>query len=208
MRSGETVCLFGPSGAGKSTVLHLLLRLYDVDFGRVLVDGTDVRAFDRYSLRRRIAFVPQEPWLLDASIAENIAFGSRHATRAEVLEAGRVSLVDEFVHSLPQGYDTPVGEAGVRLSGGQKRRVALARAAVSEAPIVLLDEPTAALDPTSAALLVHAIRGATAERTVLLITHDRDLAAIADRTVLLERTTTFVPAPGRTPHHSTKELTT
>jgi ATP-binding cassette, subfamily B, bacterial len=202
MRSGETVCLFGPSGAGKSTVLHLLLRLYDVDFGRVLVDGTDVRAFDRYSLRRRIAFVPQEPWLLDASIAENIAFGSRRATRADVLEAGRVSLVDEFVHSLPQGYDTPVGEAGVRLSGGQKRRVALARAAVSEAPIVLLDEPTAALDPVSAELLVRAIRGATAERTVLLITHDRDLAAIADRTVLLDRPTTFVPAPGRTPHHS------
>jgi ATP-binding cassette subfamily B protein len=198
VRAGETVCLFGPSGAGKSTVLQLLLRLYDVDTGRVLLDGVDVREYDRYSLRTRIAFVPQDPWLLDATIAENIAFGSRHATRADVLAAGRAALVDEFVAGLPHGYDTPVGEAGVRLSGGQRRRVALARAAVSDAPVVLLDEPTAALDPASAATLVRAIRGATATRTVLLITHDRDLAAIADRTVVLDRAPTTVPAMGRT----------
>jgi ATP-binding cassette subfamily B protein len=194
LNAGETVCLFGPSGAGKSTVLQLLLRLYDVDSGRVLVDGTDIRTFDRFSLRKRIAFVPQDPWLLDATIAENIAFGSMTATRAEVLAAGKSALVDEFVHSLPQGYDTPVGEAGVRLSGGQRRRVALARASVSAAPIVLLDEPTAGLDHDSAGLLVRAIQGATVARTVLLITHDRDLAAIADRTVLLDRAGTTVPA--------------
>lgn len=197
MRAGETVCLLGPSGAGKSTVLHLLLRLYDVDSGRVLIDGVDVRACERQSLRRRIAFVPQEPWLLDATIAENIAFGSRTATRAEVLAAGRDALVDEFVDTLPLGYDTEVGEAGVRLSGGQRRRVALARAAVSAAPIVLLDEPTASLDPVSAETLVRAIRGATASRTVLLITHDRDLAAIADRTVTLSRTPTDTPVTSR-----------
>jgi ATP-binding cassette subfamily B protein len=197
VHAGETVCLFGPSGAGKSTVLQLLLRLYDVDAGRILVDGMDIRACDRFSLRSRMAFVPQEPWLLDASIAENIAFGSRTATRADVLAAGRSALVDEFVLDLPQGYDTPVGEAGVRLSGGQRRRVALARAAVSRAPIVLLDEPTASLDPDSAATLVRAIQGATAARTVLLITHDRDLAAIADRTIPLGRETVGVPAIGR-----------
>ncbi|HEX4724744.1 MAG TPA: ABC transporter ATP-binding protein [Pseudonocardiaceae bacterium] len=185
--AGETVCLFGPSGAGKSTALHLLLRLYDVDAGRVLIDGVDVRAFDRYRLRGRIAFVPQDPWLLDATIAENIAFGSRTATRAEVLAAGAAALVDEFALELPRGYDTSVGEAGVLLSGGQRRRVALARAAVSEAPIVLLDEPTVGLDPASAATLVRAIRAATATRTVLLVTHDRDLAAIADRTVPIDR---------------------
>jgi ATP-binding cassette subfamily B protein len=197
IHAGETVCLFGPSGVGKSTVLQLLLRLYDVDDGRILVDGVDVRSCDRYSLRKRMAFVPQDPWLLDATIAENIAFGSRSATRADVLAAGRAALVDEFAHSLPQGYDTPVGEAGVRLSGGQRRRVALARAAVSQAPVVLLDEPTASLDPDSADTLMRAIRGATAARTVLLITHDRDLAAIADRTVLLDRATSSVPAVGR-----------
>jgi ATP-binding cassette subfamily B protein len=185
--SGETVCLFGPSGAGKSTVLHLLLRLYDVETGRILVDGMDIRGLDRYSLRRRMAFVPQDPWLLDATIAENIAFGSRQATRAEVLQAGHDALVDEFAATLPHGYDTPVGEGGVRLSGGQRRRVALARAAVSRAPILLLDEPTAGLDAESADTVMRAVRTSTANHTALLITHDRDLAAIADRIVTLSR---------------------
>jgi ATP-binding cassette subfamily B protein len=194
---GETVCLFGPSGVGKSTVLHLLLRLYDVDAGRVLVDGVDIRVCDRYSLRSRMAFVPQEPWLLAGTIAENIAFGSRHATRSDVLAAGRAALVDEFALGLPHGYDTPVGDGGVPLSGGQRRRVALARAAVSPAPLVLLDEPTASLDPDSAATVVRAIRGSTGARTVLLVTHDRDLTSIADRTVELDRITTAVPAPSR-----------
>ncbi|HEX5116836.1 MAG TPA: ABC transporter ATP-binding protein, partial [Pseudonocardiaceae bacterium] len=195
--SGETVCLFGASGAGKSTVLHLLLRLYDVDCGRILVDGLDIRGLERYSLRRRMAFVPQDPWLLDATVAENIAFGSRQATRAEVLQAGHDALVDEFAATLPQGYDTPVGEGGVRLSGGQRRRVALARAAVSRSPIVLLDEPTAGLDIESADSVMQAVRASTVDRTVLLITHDRDLAAIADRVVTLSRSTEPVPAFGR-----------
>jgi ABC-type multidrug transport system fused ATPase/permease subunit len=140
--AGETVCLFGPSGAGKSTVLSLLLRLYDPDAGRVLLDGVDVRELATPELRRQLAFVPQDPWLLDGTIAENIAFGNRDATRAEVLAAGRAAWVDEFATTLPEGYDTPLGESGVMLSGGQRRRVALARAVVSPAPVVLLDEPT------------------------------------------------------------------
>ncbi|HEX4701287.1 MAG TPA: ABC transporter ATP-binding protein [Pseudonocardiaceae bacterium] len=194
--AGETVCLFGRSGAGKSTVLHLLLRLYDVDAGRVLIDGVDIRACDRNSLRDRMAFVPQEPWLLDATIAENIAFGWRDATRADVLAAGRTALVDEFALRLPHGYDTPVGEGGVQLSGGQRRRVALARAALSPAPMVLLDEPTAALDPDSAAIVVRAIRASTASRTVLIVTHDRDLAVIADRTIRLDLADGAIPRRG------------
>jgi ATP-binding cassette subfamily B protein len=175
--TGETVCLLGPSGIGKSTVLHLLLRLYDVDAGRILIDDVDIRDCDQRSLRERFAFVPQDPWLLDASIAENIAFGNQHATRA--------ALVDEFAGQLPHGFDTPLGEGGVRLSGGQRRRVALARAAVSPAPMVLLDEPTASLDPVSAAAVIEAIRTTTTHRTVLIVTHDHDLAAIADRVVTL-----------------------
>ncbi|MFL6140657.1 MAG: ABC transporter ATP-binding protein [Labedaea sp.] len=186
VRVGETVAVVGPSGAGKSTVLHLLLRLYDVDAGAVLLDGVDVRDCRLRSLRERIAFVPQDPWLLDATLAENIAFGSAAATRAGVLAAGRAALVDEFAATLPAGYDTPLGEGGVRLSGGQRRRVALARAAVSDAPLVLLDEPTASLDPASAGSVIRAIQGATARRTVLLVTHDRDLAAIADRVVVID----------------------
>jgi ABC-type multidrug transport system fused ATPase/permease subunit len=194
--AGETVALVGPSGIGKSTVLHLLLRLYDVDEGQVTLDGLDIRSLRLASLRRRIAFVPQDPWLLDATVAENIAFGSPTATRAEVIDAARAALVDEFVDRLPQGYDTMLGEGGARLSGGQRRRVALARAAVSEAPMVLLDEPTASLDPRSAGAVVAAIRTATARRTVLLVTHDDDLAAIADRVVRIDRCTA-APVLGR-----------
>jgi ATP-binding cassette subfamily B protein len=181
--AGETVCLFGPSGAGKSTVLQLLLRLYDVDGGRVLLDGVDVRELSPLELRQQLAFVPQDPWLLDGTIAENIAFGSATATRAQVLAAGRAAWVDEFALSLPEGYDTPLGESGVRLSGGQRRRVAIARAVVSPAPVVLLDEPTTSLDAAAARQVVGAIRSATRDRTVLLVTHDPVLAAIADRTV-------------------------
>ena len=184
--AGETVCLLGPSGIGKSTLLHLLLRLYDVDSGRILIDGVDVRDCAQDSLRERFAFVPQDPWLLDATVAENIAFGNADATRGGVLAAGRAALVDEFVDRLPFGYDTSLGEGGVRLSGGQRRRVAIARAAVSSAPMVLLDEPTASLDPHSAAAVIEAIRTTTTNRTVLLVTHDRDLAAIADRVVTLD----------------------
>ncbi|WP_432893718.1 ABC transporter ATP-binding protein [Kribbella sp. CA-245084] len=187
--AGETVCLLGPSGIGKSTSLHLLLRLYDVDAGRILIDGVDLRDCDQRSLRDRFAFVPQDPWLLDATVAENIAFGNQNATRGGVIAAGRTALVDEFADGMPFGYDTPLGEGGVRLSGGQRRRVALARAAVSSAPMVLLDEPTASLDPVSAATVIQAIRAmttGTSRRTVLMVTHDRDLAAIADRVVTLD----------------------
>jgi ABC-type transport system involved in cytochrome bd biosynthesis fused ATPase/permease subunit len=130
-----------------------------------------------------LAFVPQDPWLLDGTIAENIAFGSATATRAQVLAAGRAAWVDEFALSLAEGYDTPLGESGVRLSGGQRRRVALARAVVSQAPVVLLDEPTTSLDAEAARQVVGAIRSATRDRTVLLVTHDPVLAAVTDRTV-------------------------
>lgn len=183
VRAGESVCLFGPSGAGKSTVLSLLLRLYDPDSGRVLIDGVDVRDVRTMELRRQVAFVPQDPWLLDGTIAENIAFGNPDATRAEVLAAGRDAWVDEFARCLPQGYDTPLGESGVLLSGGQRRRVALARAVVATAPVVLLDEPTTSLDAEATRQVVGAIRAATRDRTVVLVTHDPVLAAVADRTV-------------------------
>jgi ATP-binding cassette subfamily B protein len=139
--------------------------------------------FAPVDLRRRLAFVPQDPWLLDTTIAENIALGKENATRAEVLAAGRAAWVDEFALSLPEGYDTPLGESGILLSGGQRRRVALARAVISTAPVVLLDEPTTSLDAEAAAQVVGAILSATRNRTVLLVTHDPALAAVADRTV-------------------------
>jgi ATP-binding cassette subfamily B protein len=186
VRAGETVCLFGPSGIGKSTVLHLLLRLYDVDTGAITIDGHDVRAFTTLGLRSAIAFVPQDPWLFDASVADNIGYGTAHPTRHGIEAAARAALVDRFAGQLPAGYDTVVGEGGVRLSGGERRRVALARAAISDAPIVVLDEPTASLDAAAAAGVIGAIRRSTVGRTVLLVTHDRDLAALADRVVFLD----------------------
>ena len=188
VRRGETVCLWGPSGVGKSTLLLLLLRLWDPDAGRVLLDGVDLRTCTRQSVRERIAFVPQDPWLLDATLAQNVAFGSRHATRAQVLEACERTYVDEFVDRLPLRHDTPLGEGGTRLSGGQRRRVALARAAVSPAELVLLDEPTASLDAVAAAHVVDAVRAATRHRTTLLVTHDPALAQLADRVVHLTPT--------------------
>jgi ATP-binding cassette subfamily B protein len=185
VRRGEIVCLFGPSGAGKSTVLALLLRLWDVDDGRVSVGGADVRDLRLSELRRAIAYVPQDPWLLDATVAENIAFGSRDATRAGVLRAGGVAGVDEFAGGLPLGYDTRVGEGASRLSGGQRRRVAIARAVVRDAPVLLLDEPTSSLDLEAARRVVEAIHEAAAHRATLVVTHDPLLAGIADRVVHL-----------------------
>lgn len=193
VQAGESVCLFGPSGAGKSTILHLMLRLYDADAGVILLDGVDVRDIALQTLRRRIAFVPQDPWLFDATIAENIAIGARRPTREAIIAAGRMALLEEFVNDLPDGYDTMVGEGAVRLSGGQRRRIALARAAISDAPFVLLDEPTTALDPDAAAAVMTAIRRSTAGRTVLLVTHDRNLAELADRVVVIDRRSSSGP---------------
>jgi ATP-binding cassette subfamily B protein len=186
LHAGETVCLFGPSGAGKSTVLHLLLRLYDVDEGSIALDGVDVRAMTQLSLRRSVAFVPQDPWLFDASITDNIAYGTDRASRHGIETAARTALVDDFARRLPAGYETRVGEGGVQLSGGERRRVALARAIVSAAPVLALDEPTASLDSVSAQGVVAAIQRASAGHTVLLVTHDRELAGIADRVIHLD----------------------
>ena len=184
--AGTTTCLLGPSGAGKSTILQLLLRLHDVDAGAVLVDGIDVRDITLAGLRARIAYVPQDPWLFDATLAENIAFGSPSVARHRIRAAGRHALVDEFADLLPNGYDTPLGEAGARLSGGQRRRVALARAAAQRRPDRPARRAHRVARRRSAARVVAAIRRATAGRTVLLVTHDRDLAEIADRVVVLD----------------------
>ena len=189
VRTGETVCLIGPSGGGKSTLLQLLLRLYDVDAGRILLDDVDVRDCDLRSLRARFAYMPQEPWLLDATLAENIALGDPTASRDDIEAAGIRALVHEFVGRLPHGYDTRLGEAGARLSGGERRRVALARAAISPAPMVLLDEPTTSLDPVATEGVLRAIRNATTGRTTLIVTHDPAVAALADRVITVGKET-------------------
>src|SRR5215510_14151384 len=184
--AGATVCLMGRNGAGKSTLLYLLLRFYEPDHGAIEVDGSDLRDIQLRSLRERIALVPQEPWIIDGSIRDNLAMGKAGATPEEIREACRLALVDEFAEALPDGYDTIVGEGGALLSGGQRRRLAIARALLRRAPILLLDEPTSGLDAESEAGVLAAVRRAAGGRTVIIGTHRRDLAAAADRVAVLE----------------------
>jgi ATP-binding cassette subfamily B protein len=185
--AGQTVCLVGPSGVGKSTLLALLLRFYDPDSGAVELDGVDLRRFSLTSLRRQIALVPQDAWIVDGTIRDNIAFGHTSASQADIEHAAQVALVEEFVGRLPNGYDTLVGESGALLSGGQRRRIALARAVLRDSPLLLLDEPTSGLDAVSESTVVDAIANATTGRTVLMASHRLGVAAIADRVVVFER---------------------
>jgi ATP-binding cassette, subfamily B, bacterial len=183
--AGTTLAIVGPTGVGKSTLLSLLLRLYDPDAGVVRIDDVDLRRFRLASLRERIALVPQEPWIMDGSIRDNVVFGCPGAGDDEVMAAARLALVDEFASRLPLAYDTPVGEGGVLLSGGQRRRLAIARALLRDAAILLLDEPTTGLDAEAEAEVMEAIRRAGRGRTVVLVTHSLRLAAVADRIAVL-----------------------
>jgi len=184
--AGERICVVGPTGAGKSTLLALLLRFYDPDAGAVELDGTDLRHLDLGSLRRQLALVPQDPWMLDATVADNVRFGRPGATREELEAAARATRVDELIQRLPDGWDTEIGEGGVRLSGGQRRRVALARAILRDASVLLLDEPTSGLDAASEQAVLDALDRAAEGRTVLSVSHRLSLAARADRVVVLD----------------------
>lgn len=198
--AGATVCLMGRNGAGKSTLLYLLLRFYEPDRGAIEVDGSDLRSIQLRSLRERIALVPQEPWIIDGSISDNIAMGKAGATPVEIRQACRLALVDEFAEALPDGYETVVGEGGALLSGGQRRRLAIARALLRRAPILLLDEPTSGLDAESEAGVLAAVRRAAGGRTVVIVTHRRDLATAADRVAVLEKGRIQMEAEPREPH--------
>jgi ABC-type multidrug transport system fused ATPase/permease subunit len=186
VQAGERVCIVGPTGVGKTTLLNLLLRLYDPDRGSIAIDGVDIRRCSLSSLRARITYVPQDPWLLDGTLAENIAFGRTGASDDDIRTAAREALVDEFVERLADGYDTPIGEAGVFLSGGQRRRIAIARAILRDADLLLLDEPTSGLDPHSAAGVMAAMHRAAVGRTVIVVTHQLDLAIESERVVVFE----------------------
>jgi ATP-binding cassette subfamily B protein len=183
---GQFVAITGPSGAGKSTLASLILRLSDPDEGRLRVDGHDIRTFTRASLRRQISYVPQEPLLFRTSIAENIAMGAGdEVDPAEIAAAARLANAHDFVAALPDGYETLIEERGGNFSAGQRQRLALARAALRPAPLLLLDEPTTGLDSASEAAVQDAILRLAAGRTTLMITHDLAFAARADRVLFL-----------------------
>ena len=184
--AGQRVGLVGRSGSGKTTLTKLLLRLSDVQGGRVLVDGQDITQCTQQSLRRQVAYVPQEALLFHRSIRENIAYGKPNATEEEIREAARLANALEFIDRLPHGLDTMVGERGVKLSGGQRQRVAIARAILADCPILVLDEATSALDSESEAAVQGALENLMSGRTSIVVAHRLSTVASLDRIVVLE----------------------
>ena len=186
IRPGETIALVGPSGGGKSTTCALLPRFYDVDAGSITIDGQDVRDVTQRSLREAIGLVQQDVYLFDGTIAENIAYGCPDATEAEIRLAARRANIAEFVESLPDGYETEVGERGARLSGGQKQRIAIARVFLKNPPILIFDEATSALDNESEQAVQESLEELSRGRTTLVIAHRLSTIRRADEIVTVE----------------------
>ena len=189
VQSGEVLAVVGSSGSGKSTLVHLIPRFFDVASGRILIDGNDVRDVTLNSLRSQIGIVTQETVLFNDTIRNNIAYGQPHVSQKQVEEAAQAALAQEFIHALPDGYETVIGERGVRLSGGERQRIAIARAILKNAPILILDEATSALDSESEALVQSALQNLMQGRTVLVIAHRLSTIRRADRIVVLENGT-------------------
>jgi ABC-type multidrug transport system fused ATPase/permease subunit len=187
VRRGEKVALVGETGAGKTSVLNLIPRLHDVTAGRVTIDGVDVRDATLTSLRHLVSMVPQEPLLFSTSIRDNIRYGRLGATDAEVETAARAARAHEFIESLSLGYDSPVGERGVKLSVGQQQRISIARAFLKDAPILLLDEPTSALDANTEADFLRSLAELMAGRTVMIVAHRLSTVRAVDRIYVLDR---------------------
>ena len=185
IKPGEFVGIVGPTGAGKSTVVSLIPRFYDVTSGSLLVDGVDVRDYRIRSLRDQIGYVLQDTVLFHGTIYENIAFGNPQAIREDIIAAAKLANADEFISRMPQGYDTPVGERGSTLSGGQRQRIGIARVMVRNNPILLLDEPTAALDSESEKLVIDALEKLMKNKTVIAIAHRLTTIRDADQIIVI-----------------------
>jgi ATP-binding cassette subfamily B protein len=183
------VALVGPSGAGKSTVLQLLLRFYDAQHGTVRIDGVPVPQADLHALRERIAIVPQDSVIFSANALENIRYGRPDASDDEVVAAAKAAFAHDFIAALPEGYQTFLGERGVRLSGGQRQRISIARAILKNPPLLLLDEATSALDAESERMVQAALESAMQHRTTLVIAHRLATVQKADRIVVLDHGT-------------------
>jgi ATP-binding cassette subfamily B protein len=189
IKPGERIGLVGPSGSGKTTLTRLLLRFSDIEKGSVNIDGQDITSVTQDSLRRRIAYVPQEPMLFHRSLRENIAYGQPDASDADITQAAKKANALDFIKKLPEGFDTLVGERGVKLSGGQRQRIAIARAILKDAPILVLDEATSALDSESEKLIQDALAKLMKGRTSIVIAHRLSTIAKLDRIIVLENGT-------------------
>ena len=184
---GERVGLVGHSGSGKTTFIKLIQRLYDINAGRIAIDGQDIAQVQQASLRGQIAIVQQEPVLFHRTLAENIAYARPDATRAEIERAARLASAHDFIMALPKGYETLVGERGVKLSGGERQRVAIARAFLADAPVLILDEATSSLDSESEALIQQAMERLMAGRTTLVVAHRLSTVRAMDRLLVLDK---------------------
>jgi ATP-binding cassette subfamily C protein CydD len=194
IRPGDRVAIMGPNGAGKSSLLSLLLRFTEPTGGRITAGGVDVARVDVDNWRRQVTWVPQRPYLFAATVADNIALGQPDASREDIARAAGMAGADAFIEALPEGYDTPLGEQALRLSAGQRQRIALARAFLRDAPLLLLDEPTAHLDPIVAGQILAVIQTLMAGRTVVLVTHRHGWPGGADRVLTLDHGRLLIPA--------------
>lgn len=182
-----TTALVGPSGSGKTTLCNLIARFWDVDQGSISLDGHDVRDYSYDSLIRNFSFVFQSVYLFEDTIANNIRFGKPEASQEEVIEAAKKAACHDFILSLPDGYDTKIGEGGASLSGGERQRISIARAIIKDAPIIILDEATANVDPENEEALMQAIQALTSDKTIIMIAHRLKTVEHADQILVLDQ---------------------
>ena len=186
VKPGQRVAIVGPTGCGKTTVINLLMRFYDVNSGSIKVDGTDIRDITRGSLRTNYGMVLQETWLRSGTIRDNICMGKPDATEEEIIAAAKASHAHSFIKRLPQGYDTIVGEGGSNLSGGEKQRISIARCLLKDAPIIILDEATASVDPENEHEIQEALSALVRGKTIITIAHRLATIQNADRILVVE----------------------
>jgi len=187
VEAGRRVGIVGPSGSGKTTLVHMLTRFYDPVAGSILLDGVDLRQYKLAELRQQFSIVLQEPMLFSTTVAANIAYARADAERAEVEEAAKLAGAHEFIMRLPQGYDTPIGERGATLSGGERQRLAIARAFLKDAPVLILDEPTSAIDVKNEELIMSTLESLVRGRTTFMIAHRLSTLEKCDQVLVLHQ---------------------
>jgi ATP-binding cassette subfamily B protein len=192
---GQTIAIVGPTGAGKTTLVNLMMRFYEIDGGTILLDGTDIATMTRHDLRSRMGMVLQDAWLFGGTIRDNIAYGRPGATEEDIMDAARVTYVDRFVHSLPDGYDTVLDDEASNVSSGEKQLLTIARAFLAQPSVLILDEATSSVDTRTEVLVQHAMKALRADRTSFVIAHrlstirDADLILVMEAGAIVEQGT-------------------